>query len=232
MKIEKITDNKIRIILNLDDLKAKNIDLHSLMSNSIESQSLFVDMLDEAERKVGFYTKDAKIMIEAIATSEGLFVFTITKVEEDVPKRKNLRIKRKTANPNIKKAIYKFESFDEYCEFCSYISNDSVLFNGLRELAKNSSLYLYENTYYLVMSDINLDFANLGGFYAAISEFAKLVGNDDGLESKLLEYGKPIMKRNAIGRSIEYFGWLTKSTFPYTIKTYKNKFCNDFKEKK
>ena len=63
MKIEKITDNKIRIILNLEDLEAKNIDLHSLMSNSIESQSLFVEMLDEAEKTVGFYTKDSKIMI-------------------------------------------------------------------------------------------------------------------------------------------------------------------------
>ena len=69
MKIEKITDNKIRIFLNLDDLKAKNIDLHSFMSNSIESQSLFVDMLNEAEKTVGFYAKDSKVLIEALASA-------------------------------------------------------------------------------------------------------------------------------------------------------------------
>lgn len=204
MKIEKITDNKIRIILNLDDLKAKNIDLHSLMSNSIESQSLFVDMLDEAEKTVGFYTKDSKIMIEALASSEGLFVFTITKVEEDTPKRRSVKIKRKTTNTNVKKAIYRFETFDEFCGFCSYVNNGSL--DRLKGLAKNTSLYLYDNTYYLVVSDINLDYSNLKGFYATISEFAKLVNNSDGFESKLIEYGKPIMKRNAIGRSIEYFG--------------------------
>lgn len=204
MKIEKITDNKIRIVLNLEDLKAKNIDLHTLMSNSIESQSLFVDMLNEAEKAVGFYAKDSKIMIEAIASSEGLFVFTITKVEEDIPKRRNIKIKRKTANTNYKKAIYKFESFDEFCGFCTYLRNSNL--GDLKDFAKNSSLYLYNNTYFLIISEINLNYLYLKKVYATLSEFAKLVNHSDNFESKLVEYGKPIMKRNAIKRSIEYFG--------------------------
>ena len=204
MKIEKITENKIRIILNLDDLRAKNIDLHSLMSNSIESQSLFVDMLDEAEKTVGFNTQDSKILIEALASSDGHFVFTITKVEEDAPKRKNVKIKRKTTNTNFKKAIYQFESFDEFCNFCNYIDNTKL--KGLNGFSKNSSLYLYDNTYFLVISDINSSFPDLKGFYAAISEFAKMVNNPEAFESKLTEYGKAIMKKNAIIRCTEYFG--------------------------
>ncbi len=68
MKIEKITENKIRITLNIDDLKEKNIDFHSFMSNSIEAQDIFIDMLKEAEEKVGFRTEDYKILLEAIAT--------------------------------------------------------------------------------------------------------------------------------------------------------------------
>lgn len=67
MQIEKITENKIRIILNIQDLKEKNIDLHTFMSNSIESQDLFYDVLDKAEKEVGFETKDYKLMIEALA---------------------------------------------------------------------------------------------------------------------------------------------------------------------
>ena len=149
MKIEKITDNKIRIILNLEDLQAKNIDLHSLMSNSIESQSLFIDMLDEAEKTVGFKTKDSKIMIEALASSEGVFVFTITKVEDDAPKRKSVKIRRKTTNTNIKKAIYEFETFEEFCSFCKYV--DNAMLDSLKNLSKNTSLYFYDNTYFLVV---------------------------------------------------------------------------------
>ena len=203
MKIEKITDNKIRIILNLDDLKAKNIDLHSFMSNSIESQSLFYDMLNEAEKTVGFYTKDSKILIEAIASSEGFFIFTITKVEEESQKRKSLRIKRKTSNTNYKKAIYKFESFDEFCNFCTYLNNNN--YKNIDNYAKNTSLYLYNNLYFLIIYNVNINYPNINGISALITEFAKNINHPENFESKLIEYGKPIMKRNALKRSIEYF---------------------------
>ena len=203
MKIEKITDNKIRIILNLDDLKAKNIDLHSFMSNSIESQSLFIEMLNEAERTVGFYVNDSKILIEALASAEGLFVFTITKVKDDSPKKRTISIKRKTIT-NYKKAIYMFESFEEFCSFCTYLNNHN--FGDLKCLAQNTSLYTLENMYYLVVSNINMNFTNIHVFLATISEFAKAINHPEEFESKLLEYGKPLMKRNAIVRSIEFFG--------------------------
>ena len=70
MQIEKLTENKIRIILNLDDLKENNIDLHSFMSSSLETQDLFYNMLAKAEKEIGFKTKDYKLMIEAIAIPE------------------------------------------------------------------------------------------------------------------------------------------------------------------
>ena len=70
MQIEKINENKIRIILNIQDLQEKNIDLHSFMSNSIESQDLFHDVLKLAEKEVGFKTNDYKLLIEALAVPE------------------------------------------------------------------------------------------------------------------------------------------------------------------
>ena len=203
MKIEKITDNKIRIILNLDDLKEKKIDLHSFLSNSIESQNLFVEMLNEAERTVGFYVKDSKVLIEALASSDGLFIFTITKVEEDNPKRRAIHIKRKSVTANYKKAIYKFESFEEFCNFCTYINKNYL--KDLSSYVKNNSLYFYKDKYFLVISDINLNHPNIKGFLATMSEFAKPINHADDFESKLLEYGTSIMKRNAIKRWLQYF---------------------------
>ncbi len=75
MHIEKVTENKIRITLNLEDLKENNIDLHTFMSSSIDSQDLFYDMLDKAEKEVGFETKNYKLMIEALAIPERKFCF-------------------------------------------------------------------------------------------------------------------------------------------------------------
>ncbi len=70
MKIEKLDENKIRITLNLNDLKEKNIDFHTFMANPIESQSLFLYMLEAAEKEVGFVTKNYQLSIEALATSK------------------------------------------------------------------------------------------------------------------------------------------------------------------
>ena len=70
MKIEKLNENKIRITLNMDDLKERDIDFHSFMSNSIESQGIFLDMLDTAQKEVGFNTDDCRIMIEALALKD------------------------------------------------------------------------------------------------------------------------------------------------------------------
>ena len=75
LQIEKLNENKIRITLNLEDLKENNIDLHSFMASSIESQDLFYSMLDKAEKEVGFETKDYKLMIEALAIPNRKFCF-------------------------------------------------------------------------------------------------------------------------------------------------------------
>lgn len=207
MKIEKLTENKIRIIVNLDDLKDKNIDLQSLMSNSLDSQNLLVELLHEAEKKVGFNTENCKILIEALATQDGLFVFTITKFKPEkdnpVPKNKTVCIKRKTVNLDTNNAIYSFETFEEFCNYCSCIANSNL--GDLKNFSKNISLYFYNNTYYLAISDINLKYPNLKNFYATISEFAKLVTHSNNFESKLLEHGKVIIKKNAIKKGMDYF---------------------------
>lgn len=207
MKIEKITENKIRIIINFDDLKAKNIDVHSIMSNSLESQSLFQDLLKEAEKTVGFFARDSKLLIEALASSDGHFIFTITKVvpeQEKDYKKRNLKVKRKSAKVNVKKAIYCFDNFEIFCSFCTYLKNSKQ--KNLRGFAKNISLYLYKDLYFLVITDINLSYKHLGNFFASISEFAKSITNAENFESRLIEYGKPIMKTNAINRCMRYFG--------------------------
>ena len=143
MKFEKLNENKIRITLNNQDLIEKNIDFHSFMSNSKESQNLFLDMLDEAEKKVGFVTKDYKLRIEALAMSDGNFILTITRFGKSVdtntktPKNKQLKIKRKNFDEISEQLIYKFSNFDNFCNFADFISKSS----NFNNIAKNIVLY-------------------------------------------------------------------------------------------
>ena len=82
MKIEKLTENKIRVIVNSEDLKNNNLDYQTIMEKPIESQKLFLEMLLKAEKEVGFYTEGYKLLVEAFSSSDGVFDFTITKYTE------------------------------------------------------------------------------------------------------------------------------------------------------
>lgn len=205
MKIEQLTDNKIRFIFNLKDLEENNIDYHSFMANSIETQDLFLNMLDKAEKEIGFSTKNYKLMLEAIATSEGNFILTVTRLSPEADKNfpKKVLIKRKSNNPSKTLTIYKFDSFDCFCDFCTYL-NTSPLKDLISKL-KNSKLYKYNENYYLSFYNINISLEKLKALHLLITEFASFSNNTDLFERKLLEYGKIIIKSNAINTCIKYF---------------------------
>jgi len=206
MRIEKITENKIRITLNLEDLKENNIDLHSFMSNSPETQDLFLDMLEKAETEVGFKTSNYKLMIEAIATSEGNFILTITRIlpEKNITPsktpKKNIKAKRKVVTPDKVLSVYKFNTFDDFCEFCTYL-NSTVLKSRL----KSSVLYAYNSEYYLVLNNIRINLKDFKTFCYAITEFGSYIKDCALFERKLKEYGKVVIKQNAIETCSKYF---------------------------
>lgn len=207
MKIEKLNDNKIRITLNLTDLEENHIDFHTFMSNSIESQKIFLDMLDKAEKEVGFITDDYKVMIEALAMSNGNFVLTVTRFEPEKPntiyKKKKINIKRKVNEIDTKKAIYCFNTFDEYCNFCNFLSNNILKY--MNNFSDSMSLFEYNSKYYLVISNIHINTNLLRNFCSSITEFARFINNASLFETKLLEYGNLIMKDNAIDTCIKHF---------------------------
>ena len=206
MKIEKLTENKIRIIIDLDELSKKNIDIHSLVKNNDMTHSLFQTILTEAEKQFGFKVKNCKLLIEAFSTSDGYVIFTLTKYKNDVSTNtptKKVKYKRKSFNTSYKNAIYKFNNFDEFCNFCTYCNFSKL--EDLRGFAKNISLYEYKNIYYLIFTNINIEFTYTNLFYTSISEFSNLISNSLALKSKLIEHGNPIFKTNAIKYGIKYF---------------------------
>lgn len=205
MKIEKLTENKIRIIINLDELSEKNINLHTLSQNSSKAHSLFKKILIEAEKQVGFKVHDCRLLIEAFSTSEGLVVFTLTKYKNETNTQKSAKnptCKRKNPKKLHKDAIYKFSNFEEFCNFCTYCQKSKL--SDLKGLAKNISLYEYNNTYFLVITNINQEFEKSKLFFTSIAEFSNLVSNSCLFKSKLEEHGKVIFKANAIKNGIKF----------------------------
>lgn len=207
MRIEKLNEDKIRIFFNIDDLIEKNIDLHTFMSDSMETQDLFLDMLDQAESELGFNTKNYKLIIEALASSDGNFIITVTRMspnDASVGKKnkKTVKAKIKSFSPSKVSSINVFNTFDDFCAFCSNIN----AFPTLSDLnLKTASLFNYHDKYYLILNHLKLDDETSKVLYSTLSEFGTPVKNESLFERKLKEYGQIIFKKNAIQDCLKYF---------------------------
>ena len=210
MKFEKLSENKIKITLSMRDLEEKEIDFHEFMSNSLETQDLFLDMLEEAEEKIGFKTRNCKVKIEALAMTEDDFVLTITKFPSDAvktklyvtPKRK-IKSKRKTPNMTLSYLIYQFNSFDDYCNFIEFLLNHSL--SDANKIAKEAYVYLYNNSYYLILHNLDSEYHKINTIISAISEFSTYICNPDLYVHKLMECGTLVIKNNAFKKSFPHF---------------------------
>ena len=205
MQIEKLNENKIRITLNLEDLKENNIDLHSFMASSIETQDLFYNMLDQAEKEVGFKTENYRLMIEALAIPNGSFVLTVTRLSKDMEQIRKPKIKRKAlaSSFNTKFSIYEFDNFDNFIELCNYISSNTDKNTYIK--LKKSKLYKLDSKYYLVLRVEKVELDTFKKLHCSIVEFGKFISNSDLFERKLIEYGKIVFRTNAIDKCINAF---------------------------
>lgn len=210
MKFEKLNENKIRITLTAGDLKEKDIDFHDFMANPLETQDLFLEILEEAKEKVGFNTTDYRVKIEALAMIDGDFVVNITRISEKEknfpttsPIKKKFKVRRKCITPKTEHAIYKFDSFDDYCYFIEYLIKNQL--TKIHTVAKEIVAYLYQNEYYLIFRDINSEDKNLKRFSSSITEFGTYINHSTLLISKLEECGNIIIKNNALKTSLKLF---------------------------
>lgn len=131
MQIEKVNNNKLKVTLSSNDLKECNIDLNTFMANSLESQDLFLDILDLAEEKFNFYVDNSKLVIESISLANNIFIFTITKLADF----------KTTDSQNY---IYCFDNFDQFSDLLSSINQNNF-----------AHLYTYQNKFYLIINKNN-----------------------------------------------------------------------------
>lgn len=185
MKFEKLTDNKIRVIFNTNDINKKSIKFEELLLATPKSQKFILSILDEAKEQLDFDTTGHKLFIESFLKDDGVIIFTITKYL-DSPKKKPAN-KRK---PSEKCKVYKFETFDDFLDFKTFINNTPVV----NIINKNSSLYNYNNTYFLLIDKFNSRNKNYISFNNTLLEFSNSVQNSALLKLKLYEYGKLISK--------------------------------------
>ncbi len=204
MKIEKINDDKIKITFDYIDLQENNIDFHSFMANSTQSQALFLKILDQAEESLGFNTDQYKLEINTLALSNGIFILIVTRLQKET-KKKVVRVhtKRKSNTNNPTFSIYKFNSFDNFISFCQFIVKNSDV-NLLKVLENNNSLFKYNSQYFFAISTTTMNITQKEFLFSCITEFAKFVTNSKTFLAKLKENTICFLDKNAINSIIHY----------------------------
>ena len=154
MKIEKISDNKIRITLTFEELESRKISLSEIEKDTSKAKELFLNLIEESNLEDEFVIDDSHLFIEACSDNNNLFIVTITKID-NIPELKKYSIIGKDKNTNsimakksqnkvtrykVDSNIYSFEKIDQLLEICNKSKSENLFF-GKNSLYKLGNIF-------------------------------------------------------------------------------------------
>ena len=189
MQIKEISKNRLEIVFNLSDLSKLNIDFHSFMCNSFQNYNVISKILNFANTNINYSINYSRYKLEIIfVSSENYFIIIAT----HIPKVKYLHISNKKYIKLINSNYFfiRFNSFNDFCMFSTYIGGSFKVI---------SSLYLFNKSYFLYIKINHIK--NLYKLLALSYEFT----SDIYVNNYILdENAEIIIKNNAIQTSINY----------------------------
>ena len=206
MKIEKINDNKIKVLIDDREAREWNISFKNISENTPEVQEMFWTAIRLAEKNVDFSVEGAKLFVEAVPGSEQEgFGMLITRVCSDAELNEaisNCSYKGKLKQTEMKfsrqkngrKYIYRFRDFENVCAAAGEISG---FYEGI------STLYKCGGEFYLYLIPDNA--AVLWDAEMVLLEFGTKVHHCQYMHGRLNEYGETMIADHAVEVMEEYF---------------------------
>lgn len=206
MRIEKISENKIKVLIDDSEAREWNVSFKSISENTPEAQEMFWAAIRMAEENVDFFVDGAKLFVEAVNdadSSDCSFGMMITRVcsEEELSSAIDScgykgRIKRAKLSPQrqMKKYIYSFCDFDNVCLAAGEIYS---MYSG------TSMLYKCNDRFYLYMIPRNT--ALFEDTERIVTEFGVKIKNSQYMHGYLNEYGELMIPEDAVDVMAKYF---------------------------
>lgn len=194
MKIRKINEDKVQIIITNQDLEERDFKKWELMPLSPKAQELFQDLLDMAYQECGFEVEDdSQLMVEAYPLSVDSFVVVMTKVRSQLggdhlnlflPHQQETEEDEESLKPERgTHQVWSFSELEVCSQACARIDPDCV---------ETSALYKYRDNYYLAITllpEAQTDIAALVGEYGEWVQFDEVY---------LKEYASVMIEREAV----------------------------------
>ncbi|WP_010095950.1 genetic competence negative regulator [Ornithinibacillus scapharcae] len=191
MRIERVSSSQFTIFLTFDDLVERGFNKEEFLHDATTIQNLFTDVMYEASSELGFELEGKLYVQVYLMQAQGMHVI-VTQNSDTIDWDEDF-IEMKVTLDESKELIFSFDDFENVIQVSSYLSTLSV--NG-------GQVFYMGNRYYMLLNREELNGNNKENIIALMSEFA----NPSIVTSyRLKEYGKIIIKSNAIQTIIDAF---------------------------
>ncbi|MFH5184767.1 genetic competence negative regulator [Paenibacillus sp. TAB 01] len=192
MKMERLSQDKIRIFLTFDDLTERGIQKDDMWREIPKVHELFSDMMDQAYTELGF-EPSGSLAVEVLALPAQGMVVIVTRGKMDFHHSAD------SLDEEVEE-MYELEVTLEQTDQISYVFHD---FEDLLRMAKvlnplvtdGGSLFSYKNKWFLQMDAVDMDESGYQAVIAVLSEFGEAASVTRAV---LEEYGKTVIAADAI----------------------------------
>lgn len=194
MRLERLNYNKIKIFLTFDDLSERGLTKEDLWKDAPKVQQLFRDMMQEANKELGFEA-DGPIAVEVFSLQAQGMVVIVTKENDESDTEDEFRdefIEMQVTLDESEHILYEFALLEDVIALASRLYPLGVT---------GGKLYSWEGRFYLWIEEETLALLK-ADMIAILAEF----GNSSTVAIyRIMEYGKELMDDSAIEQIYEYF---------------------------
>ncbi|MBO5364722.1 MAG: adaptor protein MecA [Clostridia bacterium] len=206
MKIERVTENRIKVMIDGQEAEKFNLSFQNISQYTPEAQRLLRIVIKMAKENIDFSVDGAKLFVEAVRDEDwDGFGMMITRVssDEDLKEaisncsyRGTLKRTRLKLGKDIEeeKQIFCFSDFENACMAAEELMTH---FSGF------SSLYKYQSRFYLCLIPDGKE--TVKRTETILLEFGEKVENSRYMQGRLNEYGELMIPQRAIEVMKEYF---------------------------
>lgn len=200
MKIERLSQDKIRIFLTFDDLTERGIQKEDLWREIPKVHELFSEMMDQAYSELGF-DASGPLAVEVFALPAQGMVVIVTRGRMEAEKH------LAQIDEEDEEEVYEMEVTLEQSDLISYAFHDfehlvrvAKLIN--RYLIDGGSLFSYKGKWIVQLEPFEMEDTRYQALIALLSEFGEATSVTRAV---LEEYGKVIIASDAIKVLCSYF---------------------------
>jgi len=193
MRLERLNSDKIKIFLTFDDLKERGITKEDMWTSLPKVQNLFRDMIMEADDELGFQA-DGPIEVEVFSLpAQGMVVIVSKRLNAElIDEDEDAFIEMQVTLDESNEIIYKFDDFEDVIALAKQLGSQGI---------NEGTLVYFDHGYYLFFDEEQIDM-ELDVFIAILAEFGS---SSTVTHYRLLEYGKVIVKTQAIEEISRFF---------------------------